>query len=535
MSDTCSQCNKLFNLTKSRPITLECTCIWCLECINFNLQDNPKREIYCPLDKEVNTMPVPLKESKLVLRKLQSLDQLTIFCEDHEGQIANLYCTDCSIPVCAHCKLDTHKVHPLTELKQSNFKIYTNNVVKLLDEYSFENMKSKLIQLSTNESQVNSSQFKETIKKVHRMLGVIVSEEESQKIDLAHSLEDPLYNPQNRIIPQRSNMAEEQKTQSNLNLQTIQQLINDSQSKMREEFKQTLEAFESNQNQINNQNNESINQIKTAHDNQDKAIEEYKNDVQSNLSLRCDAIENALEKTNQETNNLNQTCNQLQELQNDYVQKQQLLQNQLDKTQQDLATFILTIKQEIEKHDTLLVDTKSQIQNERAMLDTLQLKIQEVNDCKSNNSSGLLFEEIQFKSFQLFLPNISIINEKLNNVIKKANNQIKDDKELMACQVYWKQLMICKYRQLVDIEIQKQQTSLLQTQISDYSSKQFKLLYRGSRDDILLKVHELCDIKGILCVLFLVNTDKYLEDLHLYHGNHLIIYIKVTTLHLCLV
>eukprot|EP00347_Sterkiella_histriomuscorum_P022467 403338384 len=300
-------------------------------------------------------MPVPLKESKLVLRKLQSLDQLTIFCEDHEGQIANLYCTDCSIPVCSHCKLDTHKVHPLTELKQSNFKIYTNNVVKLLDEYSFENMKYELIQLSTNESQVNSSQFKETMNKVNRMLGGIVSEEESQKIELAHLLEDPLYNPQNRIKPQRSNMAEEQKSQSNLNLQTLQQLINDSQSKMREEFKQTLEAFEINQNQINNQNNESIKLIKTVQVNYDKTIEECKKDFQSNLSLRCDAIENALETTNQETNNLKQTFNQLQELNDLYSQNQQLLQYQLDKTQQDLSAFIHSIKKEIEQHDTLLI------------------------------------------------------------------------------------------------------------------------------------------------------------------------------------
>eukprot|EP00347_Sterkiella_histriomuscorum_P008533 403344735 len=185
MSDSCSQCNCIFNLTKQRPIILdEYGCTWCLECINFHLKNNPKREIYCPLDKEVVTMPLVLKENRQILRKLQSLDQLTVFCDDHQSQIANLFYTTCQIPVCNYCKLEqiNHREHQLIDLKQSDFKTYTENVIRLFDDYSVENIKAQLIQQSMNESQLKSSQFKLLIERVNRMLSSIVSDEESQKV-----------------------------------------------------------------------------------------------------------------------------------------------------------------------------------------------------------------------------------------------------------------------------------------------------------------------------------------------------------------
>eukprot|EP00347_Sterkiella_histriomuscorum_P018311 403345991 len=77
------------------------------------------------------------------------------------------------------------------------FLFYANNVLRLLDDYSIENIKSQRLLSSTKKTQLNFFQFKELISKVKRMLGRVVTNEEYQKIDLASSLVDPLQNPQN--------------------------------------------------------------------------------------------------------------------------------------------------------------------------------------------------------------------------------------------------------------------------------------------------------------------------------------------------
>eukprot|EP00347_Sterkiella_histriomuscorum_P002999 403365986 len=463
------------------------------------------REVYCPDDKEVSTLAEVLKENKQILRKLESLDQLTLFCDDHEGQIANLYCTACQIPVCCHCKLEqqTHKAHSLIDLKQSDFKTYAQNVISLFDEYSIENMKTKLINQSMNEIQLKSSQFKQMIEKINRMLGHVASNEELQKIDLAYFLRDPLYAPQNKQ-PQRSNMMEEQKTHHNQDSENIQQLINESQSKLREEFKQALNAFEinqNNQNQVNSQINDSIKLNKTRLDNCEKTLEEFKMKIDK-VSNRCEAIDIALESTNTKISSLEQIFQLQKDLNDDYSNKHKLLQNELDESKINLSEFIQSVKLDIDKHDTQLVDANSQILNERALIDTLQLKIQEINEIKPTNSSALQHQNNEYK-LQQFLSNISIINEKLNKVIKKTkdikdiDDEKFDDEELMAYQIYGKELMVQQFRLLVDFEIQKDQSSLLQNQIPDYSTKQISLLYSGSRDGFAAKdFHKLCDDKG---------------------------------------
>eukprot|EP00347_Sterkiella_histriomuscorum_P001019 403373650 len=152
-----------------------------------------------------------------------------------------------------------------------------------------------------------------------------------------------------------------------------------------------------------------------------------------------------------------------------------------------------------------------QIANERALLDTLQLKIQEVNQNNSNNSYVIkITNKLQD---QVSKPNDDDQygwEENDDNVDDddeddyeddddedEDDDDSKNDRELMACQIYGKELMRNYFSELVDVEIQKQQTSLLQSQIEDYSNKQFSLLYRGSRDGFRASTfHELCDDKG---------------------------------------
>eukprot|EP00347_Sterkiella_histriomuscorum_P004770 403359176 len=496
MSDSCSQCNKFFNLTKKRPIVLECTCTWCLECISFHLKDNPKREIYCPDDKEISTMPAVLKENKQLLRKLQSLDQLTVLCDDHNVQFANLYCISCQIPVCNYCQLGTHRDHQIIELKQSNFKIYTGNVLRLLDEYSIENIKSQLLLSSTNESQMKSSQFKDMICKVNRMLVNVVSHEEYQKIDFTQSLEDPLNNPQNRQKPQKSSMVEEEKTQRDSNLQIIQQIINESQSYLREEFKQAFKVYETNQIKINNQINDSIKLTKANQDKYDKTLQEFKRDMQKNLQT-FESFDNAFRVNHIKLNNVEQSFQKIQELIIDTPDELEQFKKQHEETKDNLEKYITYTVVQLESHKILLADAKTQRDKQTAKLDTLQLKVQELNENKAPNSKGSWNQDIEYKSLELLLPNVSIINEKLINVIKLFNGQKEDDPELLAYQTYQKDLMKCQFRLLVDAEIQKQMSSLLCLKMPSHSSKKYELLYRGTRDGFTaLRFHELCDNRG---------------------------------------
>eukprot|EP00347_Sterkiella_histriomuscorum_P020489 403337604 len=64
---------------------------------------------------------------------------------------------------------------------------------------------------------------------------------------------------------------------------------------------------------------------------------------------------------------------------------------------------------------------------------------------------------------------------------------------------------------LVEIEIKKQDSSLLQTQIPNFSRQSFKLLYRGSIDGFKAsKFHQLCDNKGPTVIFMLSEYDLVL-------------------------
>eukprot|EP00347_Sterkiella_histriomuscorum_P017041 403350885 len=185
MATKCKQCKTYFNLTNRKPIIInECGCIHCLECVTILLNKNKKRQILCPGCDEIRTLPEELKESIQIIKDLKSLDQLTIICDEHQSKNSSMHCLHCEIPVCKDCKRGKNQGHQLFDLKQSNFKTYTENVKQLFDEYSVSNMIQKLDQYSQNQIQITSSQFKLLISKVSRIFGQLVDEEESKGIDL---------------------------------------------------------------------------------------------------------------------------------------------------------------------------------------------------------------------------------------------------------------------------------------------------------------------------------------------------------------
>eukprot|EP00347_Sterkiella_histriomuscorum_P010303 403376820 len=191
MVQKCLHCNNFYNLTNRKALVLQCGCTYCEECIQSLLNENKeKQEIICPEKcKEVSTRP-ELKESKQIYNSLQQQDELTILCDQHPNNTTTMYCLDCEIPVCSDCKLVTHKVHSLINLKKSMFKNYSENVKTMFEENSDKNLMSQLDKYSKNEVQPTASQFKSTIFKINRMFQHL-PDEERIKIDLVSCLNGP--------------------------------------------------------------------------------------------------------------------------------------------------------------------------------------------------------------------------------------------------------------------------------------------------------------------------------------------------------
>eukprot|EP00347_Sterkiella_histriomuscorum_P019369 403341890 len=271
-------------------------------------------------------------------------------------------------------------------------------------------------------------------------------------------------------------------------LNDIKQLIKESQSQLRDELKNTFDAFETDQRQVNDS-------IRIGQANADVKIEKLQRDIQTNLSPRFDAIESTIETKNLRLTNLEQ---QVQNLSDDYSNQLELLKTQIIETNKEFTFFKHTLKQEIDKFDDKFVEFKEKIDNDQALLDNLQLKIQEVNNNLQGDSSHQISQESKFKFY--VLSNLKILSEKLNEQLTKTLFGKGDDHlQLKPYLQIPAELVLAKhsFRQLVDLEIIKQGYSLLHTQIPNFSKMKFKLLYRGSRNGFKSsKFHELCDNKG---------------------------------------
>eukprot|EP00347_Sterkiella_histriomuscorum_P008412 403345192 len=268
------------------------------------MQGNEKSQTTCPDCDIVSTQPEEMKESPKIIKYLKQLDQLTIICDEHQSKTTAKYCLKCETPVCIECEIGTHKDHNIIDLKQSKFVTYTENVKNLIDEYSTHNLKSKLDKYAYNEIQINSSHFKTMISKIQRMLGYLVDEEERIKIDLPTCLGEPQNDPQ--ILQKKSNIQGKPIAAGiiayELTENHIKHLINESQSILREEFKQALEAFENasikKEKILTDQTNLRINDIQQGIASK---LQQYKEEIQSDFDIRFKEVvqENTLNSQQQ--------------------------------------------------------------------------------------------------------------------------------------------------------------------------------------------------------------------------------------------
>eukprot|EP00347_Sterkiella_histriomuscorum_P020376 403338042 len=237
--------------------------------------------IKCPHDLTISTIEQNPKDHMQTLVSLKQSDSLNAICDTHVKQKATLYCTNCKALVCFHCKQDTHKEHPILEIKKSGFTKYAENVTKLLEEYSVKNIKALLISQTKNRSQFQIFQLKQLLNNAKTILGNLVTEEEQKQIDIAYYSEEYQRYPQQ--IQGLLNRSEEQKQHSNLNIEEFQTMINQSHQQLREEFKNGFRIFENNQIKISNKMNEQINISKKQISNYSAQLDEFKREVNTQL------------------------------------------------------------------------------------------------------------------------------------------------------------------------------------------------------------------------------------------------------------
>eukprot|EP00347_Sterkiella_histriomuscorum_P005659 403355749 len=470
MAKKCKQCKKYFNLTNRRPIVIsECSCTHCLECILTLLNGNQQRQILCPGCDEIRTLPEELKESLHIIKDIKKQDLLTIICDEHQSKITNLFCLECDIPVCIECKLDNHKDHKMIDFRQYRFKNYSENVKSLLDEYSLENMKFKIDKYAKNEIQITSSQFNAMISKITRMLSLFTDDEEKNKIDLVSYLEEP----QNDIQSEKINpkvcvpIISPGKDLIGFSKIDIQNLINESQAVLREEFKQVLETFETTQ----------IKKEKTFADKTNLRI----NDIQKRITLKLEQLKRRIDSD-------------LQVKLKEEVEKDIDIKAQLQIMDYKLISL-----------DDQIKDIYGNFQNYYYLNEKTQELDTEISFFKQHTLDQLDLQKRKLMEFKKIL-NSHIINNDIDEL-----QQMKDQKVISEIKpsLDFEQLLhnihekskeekISAFNQLVYQEIYKTEFGLLKhLLIKDGVDKKFHLLFKGSNHGFNdSKFHKLCDNQG---------------------------------------
>eukprot|EP00347_Sterkiella_histriomuscorum_P007537 403348542 len=434
-------------------------------------------------------------------------------------------------------------------MSQSIFTSYSTNVNKIFDEYSVENMKAQLNQQSQNEIQLSSSEFKDMLSKVTRMLEPHIEDEEASLIDIQTYLVGPQnrqVDPQNRQpkvmkqVIQKPPLDCHNEIDNQLSYDQFIKKMKESQAQMREEFKYSLNAFEVNQNQVNQSLQQQIDhRIKVAEDKQQKDLNELQKEIQSNLQERFIAVDQIKIQLNQQNQFRIQSDHQLQNLSAIVETIKQKLEQQIkDLSAKQLETKDLQdFRARIESAN---LKFEQDLQSSKFVQNAFELKVQrleqELNSIKVSYQKQLKQSLNDFDQLESKLKNMIKQEFKINNtqmmkevkyILELENHKNQSSKSLNRsyileqeeqkqsqvmgnqiiaivqvpsveeCMKLSNQLKKKLFRDLVDKEINKSQHSLLQQQISYYSTKQYKLLYCGSRDGFsAYKFYSLCYNKG---------------------------------------
>eukprot|EP00347_Sterkiella_histriomuscorum_P011424 403372508 len=211
-------------------------------------------------------------------------------------------------------------------------------------------------------------------------------------------------------------------------------------------------------------------------------IQDFKNQIKSLSQRQSQQLQEKMR------NQVNQDTLTNEQLQNTNQLKQQTDQEMISENNSQIEEE--EEEEEIEEEE----DQEEEEEEEKEEVNKEEEKEEEVKSSTISQLGGL-FNYHTFDRFsRLFMkPQVEQKPETINaNIATPVQEPSVED--------FVKQSILDKkklFRDLVDQEINKTWQSLLRQQISEYSNKQYKLLYCGSRDGFnAYKFHQLCDNKG---------------------------------------
>eukprot|EP00347_Sterkiella_histriomuscorum_P006620 403352073 len=340
------------------------------------------------------------------------------------------------------------------KLLDHKFAEYNDKIesLKLLTQNEINNQANKLLEFQSN---VKSNATKADIEKINQQLNS--QDKQRQKFDSDYQ-----------------------------SLKKSVQSIQQNQDQQAKDFKQT----QSKQKQDIDALTEKLNTTSIKQE-----LQEGKQ-VQNALDLRLTNLEQELKSAqisiqdnkNQLEYAFEEQSQQLKEEMKNFVEDQESLKLQSDTFSNELLLNINELKISCDQNHQMNVENNSKIEEEVKSSEIIQ------DNLLDNISSTLA----------------TIVNRQ----IQQEEQKVQDNGNIISlvqvpsvqeCMELSDQLKKQLFKDLVDQEINKTQHSLLQQHISEYSTKQYKLLYCGSRDGFTVdKFHELCDNKG-LTVCFILS------------------------------
>ena len=130
---TCNNCRMHFNVTLRKPMILPCCHdTICLECV-VQLTQPQENKLICPFENR-EVLVSQFIENIYLIKNLPKINFISIFCDKHPNNQADLYCLEHDILICNKCAILEHNDH-VESLKDifredlANFCLKANHVI----------------------------------------------------------------------------------------------------------------------------------------------------------------------------------------------------------------------------------------------------------------------------------------------------------------------------------------------------------------------------------------------------------------------
>eukprot|EP00347_Sterkiella_histriomuscorum_P005466 403356509 len=514
----CGSCKNMFNTGKRMPIQLPCfgqDCTnrsACKECVQTKILANQNEDgTYkcCYSELHIIASDFKIVSEFSIHKQLLERKELTIKCRIHEDLYIEDYCHKCRELICFRC-FPEHKKHIKSQGGNSKFTPERFTKYLMFVRPKLEDIASQINQ--TIELFNNTLSCEEEYYARQVMEGIVFSFDllKHRFPDQEDMLHPHNQHYDNQITPDPQNMhnmtnQEEIKQDSAVDQQVNQNDYNSLYSRLQSlELKQlfcndSINTFiEKTNKERQREQDESFQFQNRLIQKIDKSISEIAHDQLQKLDTQLNAFSEKIKQSKEEQDKVIET--KIESFQNQQTlaieqfqtQTDNDIKNQLDKFEIELTQFkdnINSTTQSIKQDQEFLNIKQSEIESQIKQVDTNQNEI----EIKIQKELETLKSQIDLESKER--KDIKLNCDKQQNHFQQQMEMIYLETEVQ--QVFKNSYSMMKFKKLVNEEINKTSKSLLKGDISDYSTKQYELLFCGSNDGFSsYKFHELCDNQG---------------------------------------